>query len=142
MGRGLLCCDWRSLGPLVSSGGTCAVMTGPRSPVSTLPEITGRFLGFPGWFSHKESTCNAGTAGDVSLIPGLGRSPGGGHGNPLQYSCLENPMDQGAWRATVHRVSKSWTRLKQLSTHTQWRLLMMSWGVQSETLVQLHRLYS
>ena len=42
----------------------------------------------------------------------------GGHGNPLQYSCLENPMDRGAWRATVHRVTKSQTRLKQLSTHT------------------------
>ena len=40
------------------------------------------------------------------MIPGLGRSPGGGHGNPLQYSCLENPMDRGAWRATVHRVTK------------------------------------
>ena len=44
---------------------------------------------------------------DVDLIPGLGNSPGGGHGNPLQYSCLENPMDRGAWRATVHRVGKS-----------------------------------
>ena len=42
-------------------------------------------------------------------IPGLGRSPGGGHGNPLQYSCLANPMDRGAWQATVHRVTKSWT---------------------------------
>ena len=55
-----------------------------------------------------ESACNA---GDPSLIPGLGRSPGEGNGNPLQYSCLENPMDGGAWRATVHLVSKSWTRL-------------------------------
>ena len=45
------------------------------------------------------------------LIPGLGRSPGGGHGNPLQYSGLENPMDRGAWQATVHGVTKSWTRL-------------------------------
>ena len=52
------------------------------------------------------------------LIPGSRRSPGGGHGNPLQYSCLENPMDRGAWRATVHRLTKSWTRLKQLNTHT------------------------
>ena len=43
------------------------------------------------------------------LIPGSGRSPGGGHGNPLQYSCLENPMNRGAWRAIVHRVAKSWT---------------------------------
>ena len=58
-------------------------------------------------FSGKESTCNAGAAGDSGLIPGLGRFPGGGHGNPLQYSCLENPMDRGAWHATVHRVTKS-----------------------------------
>ena len=54
----------------------------------------------------KKSPCNA---GDPDLIPGLGRSPGGGHGNPLQYSCLENPMDRGAWWATVHRVAQSWT---------------------------------
>ena len=52
----------------------------------------------------------------VGLIPGLGRSSRGRHGNSLQYSCLENPMDRGAWRATVHRVSKSQTRLKWLST--------------------------
>ena len=49
---------------------------------------------------------------DVGLISGAGRAPGGGHGNPLQYSSLENPMDRGAWHATVHRVAKSWTRLK------------------------------
>ena len=53
-------------------------------------------------------------AGDMGLIPGLGRSPGGGNGNPLQYSCLENSMDRGAWQATVHRVTKSRTQLKQL----------------------------
>ena len=50
---------------------------------------------------------NAGDIGDPGLIPGSGRSPGGGHGNPLQYSCLENPRDTGAWQATVHRVAKS-----------------------------------
>ena len=54
---------------------------------------------FPGGSDGKESACNS---GDLGLIPGLGRSPGGGHGNPLQYSCLENSMDKGAWRATVH----------------------------------------
>ena len=54
-------------------------------------------------------------ANAASSIPGSERSPGGGHGNPLQYSCLENPMDRGAWRATVHRVAKSQT---QLNTHT------------------------
>ena len=57
------------------------------------------------------SACNA---GDLGSIPGSGRSPGGGHGNPLQYSCLENPVDRGAWWATVHGVAKSRTRLKQL----------------------------
>ena len=55
----------------------------------------------------KGPTCSAGAAEDEGLIPGLGRSPGGGHSNPLQYSCLENPMDRGAWRATVHGVAKS-----------------------------------
>ena len=53
------------------------------------------------------------------LIPGMGRSPGGGNGNPLQYSCLENPMDRGAWEAIVHRVAKSQTRLRQLSKHME-----------------------
>ena len=51
----------------------------------------------------------AGDIRDVGSIPGSGRSPGGGHGNPLQFSCLENPMDRGAWQATVHRVAKSQT---------------------------------
>jgi len=53
------------------------------------------FMGFPGGSDGKESTCNV---GDLDSIPGWGRSPGGGHGNPLQYSCLENPMDRGAWQ--------------------------------------------
>ena len=60
---------------------------------------------------------------DVCLIPGLGRYSGGGHGNPLQYSCLENPMDRGAWQARVHRVTKNRTWLKWLSTHVHiWNL--------------------
>ena len=62
-------------------------------------------IGLPWWLSGKESACNAGATGDVGSIPGLGRSPGGGNGNPLQYSCLENPMNRGAWQATVHRVT-------------------------------------
>ena len=57
---------------------------------------------------------NAGDTEDSGSIPGSGRSPGGGHGKPLQYSCLENPLHRGAWRATVYRVAKSWTRLKRL----------------------------
>ena len=55
----------------------------------------------------KNLLANAGDIRDRGLIPRSGRSPGEGHGNPLQYSCLEKPMDRGAWRATVHRVSKS-----------------------------------
>ena len=54
---------------------------------------------------------NAGDTRDMGLIPGLGRSPGEGNGYPLQDSCLENPMDRGAWRATVHGVARNWTRL-------------------------------
>jgi len=57
----------------------------------------------------KNPPAYAGDLRDIDLIPGLGRCPGGGHGNPLQYSCLENPVDRGAWLATVHRVKKSWT---------------------------------
>ena len=57
----------------------------------------------------KNLPAKAGDMRDVSLIPGSGRSPGGGHGNPLQYSCLENPMDRGVWKAIVHRVPKSQT---------------------------------
>ena len=57
----------------------------------------------------KNPSANSGDIKDVGLIPGLGRSPGEGNGNPLQYSCLENPTDRGAWQATVHRVAKSQT---------------------------------
>ena len=60
---------------------------------------------------------NAGDVRDGGVIVGSGRSPGGGHGNPLQYAWLENPMDRGAWQATVHRVTKSWTWLRWLNTH-------------------------
>ena len=73
-------------------------------------------MGFPGGSVGKATAYNAEDLRDMGSIPGLGRSPGGGHGNPLQSSCLENPMDRGAWRATVHRVTKSRTRLKQLGT--------------------------
>ena len=65
------------------------------------------FVGFPGGSEVKVSTCNTGNLGS---IPGWGRSPGEENGNPLQYSCLENPMDRGAWWATVHGVAKSQTR--------------------------------
>ena len=71
-----------------------------------------RKKGFLGGSYGKESACKA---GDASLIPGSRRSPGGGNDNPLQYSCLENPMDRDAWQATVHRVTKC---LPRLNTHT------------------------
>ena len=67
---------------------------------------------FPGGSDGKASAYNA---GDPGLIPGLGRSPGERNGNPLQYSCLENPMDGGAWLATVQGVAKSWTRLSDFT---------------------------
>ena len=92
-------------------------------------------LGFPGGSDGKESTCNA---QDLGSIPGLGRSPGGGPGNPPQYSCLENPMDRGAWKAAVHGVAEGLTRLsgftftfhfhaleKEMATHSSvlaWRI--------------------
>ena len=66
-------------------------------------------MGFPGCSAVKNQPANLGDTGDVDSAPGLGRSPGEGNGNPLQYSCLGNPMDTGAWRATVHRVKKSRT---------------------------------
>ena len=61
-----------------------------------------------------DSTCSA---GDMSSVPGLGRSPGEGNGNPLQYSCLKNSMDRGAWQAAAHRVKNSWTRLYDYHFH-------------------------
>ena len=64
--------------------------------------------GFPGGANGEKSACNV---GDLGSIPGSGRSPGEGHGNPLQYSCLENPMDRGAWQATFSGVTKSQTQL-------------------------------
>ena len=63
--------------------------------------------GFPGGSEDKVSACNV---GDLSSIPGSGRCPGDGNGSPLQHSCLENPTDRGAWRATAHGVAKSWTQ--------------------------------
>ena len=70
------------------------------------------------WLSAKEFACSARAAGDAVTVPEWGRSPRGGPGNPLQYSCLGNPRDGGAWWATIHRVAKSQTRMKRLSMHT------------------------
>ena len=71
-------------------------------------------LDFPCGSAGKESACDV---GDQGSIPGLGKSFGGGHGNPLQYSCLENPMDRGAWQASVHGVAKSRTLLSDFTFH-------------------------
>ena len=85
--------------------------------------------GFSGSSDGEESACSA---GELGSIPGLGRSPGGGHGNPLQYSCLENPMDRGAWWATVHGVARVF---HDWETNTQY-----SWGKLGEVgpLAQVH----
>ena len=69
----------------------------------------GSQLGFPGGSEIKNLPANAVGTREASSVPGLGTSPGGGNGNPLQYSCWDNPMDRGAWQATVLRVAKSWT---------------------------------
>ena len=78
----------------------------------------------------KQLPSNAGDTRGSGLIPGLGRYPGGGHGNPLHYSCLENPMHRGAWWATVHGITKSQTRLKFPTMHIRVGLLC------TESLVQ------
>ena len=82
--------------------------------LSNYPQILSE--GFPGDSVGKESAWNARDTGDLGVIPTLGRFPGEEHGNPLQYSCLENPTDRGTWQAIVHRVAKRWTRLKQLNS--------------------------
>ena len=78
-------------------------------------------MGFPGGSDGKESAC---IVGDLGSNPGLGRSPGEGNGNPLQYSCLESPVDSRAWLAAVHGVTKSWTRMSDcifIFTFMHWR---------------------
>ena len=78
-------------------------------------------FGLPRWLSSKESSCNAGaagTTGHIDLIRSSGRSPRGGYGNPLQYSCLEYPTDSGVWQAIVHSTAKRQTRVNRLSMHS------------------------
>ena len=87
----------------------------PHSNTAKVP-IWLEFLFFPGGTVVKSPPAKG---RDMDLIPGLGRSPGKGNGNPLQYSCLENPMDRGAWRPTVHGITESWTRLSDwIHIHT------------------------
>ena len=94
-------------------------------------------MGFPGGIGKKNPSASAGDIRDTNWIPGSGRSPGEGLGNPLQYSCLENPMDRGGWRATVHKAAESWTQLKQLSTHAS--LPPLAFGCQSLSLKAISR---
>ena len=86
--------------------GSASPTLGPREGPSGGGDGTATLLGFPGGSDSKEPACNAGELGSV---PGWERSPGGGHGNPLQCSGLENPIDRGAWRAIGHGVTKSQT---------------------------------
>ena len=87
------------------------------------------YMGFPGDSDSRESTCKA---GDPGSIPGPGRSPGEGNGDPLQCSGLENPMDRGAWWATVHGITKSWPRLSDEHTTKQRSCLYISqWTTES-----------
>ena len=82
----------------------------------------------------KNPSANAGDVRDKSSIPGLGKSPGEGNGNPLQYSCVENPMDRDAWWATVHAVAKNWTQLSNLHfTFTPCKSLKQSENSASRT---------
>ena len=74
----------------------------------------------------KNLPANTGDTGDLALIPGLGRSTGGGNGNPLQYSCVENPMDRGAWRVIVHRVFKELDRTEWLKSSSVYMLIQNS----------------
>ena len=98
-------------------------------PIKSYPKY------LPKWNSgtvEQNARANAGDIHDMGSIPGSGRSPGGGHGNSLQCSCLENPMDRGIWQATVHGVTESWTQLKRLSTHAPF-----STPLENAALVQL-----
>ena len=123
-----------SLGPGLAFCGLCldeqehwlllvhGVFKGFLCPLTTLRIwIIHTLRGFPGGTSGKEPTFKAGDTRDAGLNPGSGRSPGGGHGNPVQYSCPANSMDRGAWWATVHGSHKSQTRAaRQQQLHVGW----------------------
>ena len=92
----------------------CCLPAGGQHPASQSAHCDVQVSAYhPGGSDGKESACNA---GDLCLIPGLGISPGEENGNPLQYSCLENPMDGGTWQATVHGVPNSWIQLRDFTT--------------------------
>ena len=85
-----------------------------QKPILCIVMCICQSLGFPGGSDGKESACNT---GDLGSAPGLGRSPGKGDNSPLQYSCLENSMDRGAWQPIAHGVAKSWTQLNDSHFH-------------------------
>ena len=117
---------WRGL-PFPSPGDLPNPRIEPRSPALQADSLPTELQGkpFPGGTSGKKKKktttknlpANARDIRDMGFIPGLGRSPGGEHGNSLQYSCLENPTERGAWQATVHEAAKSRTRLTWLNMH-------------------------
>ena len=98
----------------VPASGSDGFPRGSRFGCFIIPYYFPREL--PRWLSCKDSTCRAGDAGDVGLIPGSGRFPGRGNSNLLWYSCLENPMDRGAWQSIVHEVTESWMWLSNWTT--------------------------
>ena len=91
-------------------------------------------LGLPGGLVGKNLPASVGDARVIGLIPGLGRSPGGGNGNPLQYSCLENSMDRGAWWATAHWAAKSQTRLSDFTFTSHFQALEKEMATRSSIL--------
>ena len=99
-----------SPGEQISNKGLCGADVIKRKQMISMAS------GFPSGTSGKELAFQCRRPRDVSLIPGSGSSPGGGKGNPLQYSCLENPMERGTWQPIVHRVSKSWAMTEHAHT--------------------------
>ena len=107
-----------SQGSKTLQGSCCAIRGGMVGYESTTLTSYHDTYGLPWWLSGKESASKAWDPWDAGLIPGSGRSSGEENGNPLQYCCLENPMDRGSWQVTVYRVTKSQTWWKRLSMHT------------------------
>ena len=92
-------------------------------------------MNFPGGSDGKASVYNA---GDPGSIPGSGRSSGEGNGNPLQYYCLENPMDRGAWYATVHGVPKGWTRLSDFTYLLMYKCVIIKFLNKKRKIIKTH----
>ena len=102
----------------------------------SLTPLFSSYLGFPGGSRRKEPTCQCRRCKRHGFSPWVGRTPGGGHGNPLQYSHLENLMDRGAWCATVQRVTKSWTRLKWPRMHVVTGAFLAAQTVKNQPAIQ------